>query len=161
MGSGPLSGGEKIAAGVGIGLAIAAGNTLTSELADAFGVDPSKTLRELLTPESRRGWAVLLFAVLPIIAVFEELLFRAVLIGALSVGFGLSPWLLAVVSSIAFAAGHGAQGRLGIVITGLLGLVLAAVFVVTDSLLVVVLAHYLVNAVEFLTEGLDYELFGG
>ena len=33
---------------------------------------------------------------LPIIAVFEELLFRAALIGVLAAGFDLSPWLLAV-----------------------------------------------------------------
>lgn len=50
----------------------------------------------------------------------------------------------------------GAQGRLGIIVTGLLGFVLAAAFVLTESLLVVVVAHYLVNALEFA----GHELFG-
>jgi membrane protease YdiL (CAAX protease family) len=36
-----------------------------------------------------------------------------------------------------------------VAVTALLGLVLAAVFVVTDSLLAAVVAHYVVNAVEF------------
>ena len=70
--------------------------------------------------------------------------------GAFAVGCGVSPWLLAVLSSVAFALGHGAQGPVGVAVTGLLGFVLAAAFVLTGSLLVVVLAHYLVNAIEFL-----------
>jgi membrane protease YdiL (CAAX protease family) len=159
--SGSLSGGETVVAGIGIGLVIAVANTLAGGLADSFDVDPSETLRELLTPESRRGWALLLFVTLPIIAGFEELLFRGILIGAFSAGFDISPWLLVAGSSVAFAAGHGAQGTLGIVVTGLLGFVLAVVFVMTGSLFVVVIAHYIVNAVEFLTEGLGYEPFGG
>nr|WP_245545383.1 CPBP family intramembrane glutamic endopeptidase [Halomicrobium katesii] len=65
---------------------------------------------------------------------------------ALAAGFSLSPWLLAVVSSVVFGAAHGAQGRVGMLVTGGLGLALAAGFVLTDSLLVVVVAHYLVNA---------------
>jgi membrane protease YdiL (CAAX protease family) len=159
VGSGSLAGGETVVAGIGIGLSIAVANTLAGGVADSFDVDPSETLRELLTPESRRGWALLLLVTLPIIAGFEELLFRGILIGAFSAGFDISPWLLVAGSSVAFATGHGAQGTLGIVVTGLLGFVLAVVFVVTGSLFVVVIAHYLVNAVEFLIEGLGYEPF--
>jgi predicted Abi (CAAX) family protease len=41
-------------------------------------------------------------------------------------------------------------------VTGLLGFVLAAGYIVTGSFLVVVVAHYLVNAVEFIAyEGLE------
>jgi membrane protease YdiL (CAAX protease family) len=77
-----------------------------------------------------------------------------VLVGGFAAGFGLSPWPLAVLSSVAFALGHGAQGPLGMVVTGLLGFALAAAFVLTGSLLAVVVAHYLVNALEFL--GAEY-----
>ena len=153
-----VTGWIAVSIGLAVGLAIAAINTLLSRVLDG---DPSADLRELLAPDSPAGWVVLLGVVLPLIAGFEELLFRAVLIGAFSVGFGLSPWLLAVASSIAFAAGHGAQGRLGIVATGVLGFVLAAVFVVTESLLVVVVAHYLINAVEFGLEGVGDGPFSG
>jgi len=91
----------------------------------------------------------LLFVSLPVVAGFEELLFRGVLVGALSAGFDASPWLLAVASSVVFGASHTAQGWTGVLATTLLGLVLAAVYVTTGSLLVVFVAHYVVNAVEF------------
>lgn len=113
------------------------------------GIATPTALREALAPESTAGWAVLFVVVLPVIAGFEELLFRGALIGVGHAGFGLSPWLLAVGSSIAFALGHGAQGRLGIVVTGLLGGALAAVFIYTECLVVVIVAHYVVNAMEF------------
>jgi membrane protease YdiL (CAAX protease family) len=140
--------------GIGVGAGIAAVNTLLGSLIEA---DPGAALRALLTPESTSGWIVLLAVVLPVIAGFEELLFRAILIGGFSAGFGISPWLLSIGASAAFAAGHGAQGRLGIAVTGALGLVLAAVFVATESLLIVVVAHYVINAVEFVLGGIGYD----
>nr|WP_264475307.1 type II CAAX endopeptidase family protein [Halorubellus salinus] len=135
--------------GVALGVALYAVNEVGGSLADAAGLGRSEALRELMAPTSRRGWVVLLGGVLPIVAVFEELLFRGVLVGALSVGFGVSPWLLVVASSVLFGLGHGAQGRLGVLVTGALGVVLATAFVLSGSLLVVVVAHYLVNALEF------------
>jgi membrane protease YdiL (CAAX protease family) len=143
--AGPL----MLGVGVVAGVALAGANTAAGLLASWAGHDPSADLRELLTPETRRGWVLLLGVALPVVAGFEELLFRGVLVGAFAAGFGLSPWLLAVLSSVAFALGHGAQGPVGILVTGTLGFLLAALFVVTGSLLAVVVAHYLVNALEF------------
>ena len=161
IGSGAVSGVTAVGIGIGIGLCLAVVNTAAGAIAGAFDADPSGPLRELLAPDSIAGWLVLLVVVLPIIAGFEELLFRAVLVGGFSVGFDLSPWALAVGSSVAFAAGHGAQGWIGIVATGAFGFVLAAIFVVSGSLLVVAVAHYVVNAVEFVVvEGTGYEPFG-
>jgi membrane protease YdiL (CAAX protease family) len=147
-----------LVAGVGLGVALFGANAVASVVGERFGLGGGEELRRLLTPETAAGWAALLFVVLPVVAGFEELLFRGVLVGALATGFDLSPWLLAAGSSVAFALGHGAQGRAGVVVTGLLGFVLAAAFVLTGSLLVVVVAHYLVNALEFVVhEGLDVE----
>ena len=144
--------------GTVFGLVLYVANEVGAATATHFGFDHDEQLRELLAPDSMRGWLVLLVVVLPIIAVFEELLFRAAMIGAISVGFGIDPWLLAVVSSIAFALGHGMQGSVGVVVTGLLGFVLAAIFVVTGSFLAVVVAHYVVNALEFVVhEGLGFD----
>jgi membrane protease YdiL (CAAX protease family) len=149
---------ELLAAGVGLGVALFGANALASLVGERFGIGGGEELRRLLTPETPAGWAALLLVVLPVVAGFEELLFRGVLVGALATGFDLSPWLLAAGSSVAFALGHGAQGRAGVVVTGLLGFVLAAAFVLTGSLLVVVVAHYLVNALEFVVHGaLDVE----
>jgi membrane protease YdiL (CAAX protease family) len=151
VGPGPLTRGlPALGLGIGFGLALWLANEASAALADAVGAGYDESLRELLTPESRAGWAVLLGFVLPLVALVEEFLFRAAIIGVPAAGFGLSPWALAVVSSAAFAFGHGAQGRVGIAVTGGLGFVLAAGFILTGSLLVVVVAHYLVNAMEFL-----------
>ncbi|WP_436909472.1 CPBP family intramembrane glutamic endopeptidase [Halosimplex marinum] len=152
----PLSTGlPAVAVGVAFGVVLWVGNELASGLAAASGADYDEGLRELLAPEGVRGWGLLLGATLPTIAVVEEFIFRAAVVGAVTPALDASPWLLAVVSSVAFALGHGAQGRVGVLVTGGLGFALAAGFVLTESLLVVVVAHYLVNALEFLVhEGL-------
>ncbi|MCU4925306.1 CPBP family intramembrane metalloprotease [Halobacteria archaeon AArc-dxtr1] len=144
--------------GTAIGIALYLANEIGAAGATWLGFDHDETLREMLAPESRAGWLVLLIVVLPLIAFFEELLFRAALIGVLSAGFDLSPFVLAVVSSIAFGLGHGIQGSVGVLVTAALGFVLALVFIATGSLLVVVVAHYLINAFEFVVhEGLGLE----
>ncbi len=147
--------------GVAFGVLLWIGNEISTTIADAVGAAYDEGVRELLAPESPGGWLLLFGGVLPIIAISEELLFRAALIGVPAASFGLSPWLLAVLSSLAFALGHGAQGRVGVVVTGLLGFVLAAGYVLSGSLLLVVVAHYVVNAAEFFVhEYLDIELDG-
>lgn len=145
-----------VGTGLAVGVVLYGLNATAAAVARWRGLSTPSTLREALAPETAAGWAILLVVVLPIIAGFEELLFRGALIGVVHAGFGVSPWLLAVGSSVAFALGHGAQGRLGIVVTGLLGLGLAATFIWTGSLLVVVVAHYVVNALEFVIhEGVE------
>jgi len=140
---------RPLAAGVGLGVTLHGVNAVGSRMSDRFGFGDATALREAMAPDSAGGWAALLLVVLPLVAGFEELLFRGVLIGAFATGFGLSPWLLAALSSVAFALGHGAQGRVGVVVTGALGFVLAAAYVLTGSLATVIVAHYLVNALEF------------
>jgi membrane protease YdiL (CAAX protease family) len=152
---------------IGLGVALGTGlyvfNQLGASLGDRVGIDSSTALREALAPASAGGWAGLLGIVLPIVAVFEELLFRGALIGGLAVasvelGLAVSPWLFVVGSAVAFAVGHGAQGRGGIVVTGALGGVLGAAFVLTWSLPLVIVAHYVVNALEFVIhEGLEMD----
>ena len=153
----PLSTGwPALAVGVAAGVALYGANEVAASALDRAGVESNEELRELLAPDSTVGWVVLLGAVLPVIAAFEEFLFRAAVVGAVSTGFAVSPWAMAVVSTAAFALGHGMQGPGGVVVTGTLGFVLAALFIVTGSFLVVVVAHYLVNALEFVVhEGLD------
>ncbi len=153
-----VTGSAALAIGVGLGCVLYLGSELGGAIADGLGFEYDEGLRGLLAPDSMRGWVVLLAFVLPVIAFFEEFLFRAALIGTVWAGYGVSPWILAVLSSMLFAVGHGAQGTTGIVVTGLLGFVLATAFVLTESLLVVVVAHYLVNALEFVVhEGLGID----
>jgi membrane protease YdiL (CAAX protease family) len=147
--------------GVALGVGLYAANEAGAWVAERAGIDADESLRELLAPETVGGWLLLLGVVLPLVALVEEFLFRAALVGALAAGFSVSPWLLAVLSSVAFGVGHGLQGPGGVVVTGALGFVLAAAFVLTGSLWVVVVAHYLVNALEFLVhEALDVGVDG-
>ncbi|WP_267163323.1 CPBP family intramembrane glutamic endopeptidase [Halovenus salina] len=139
-----------VAVGVAFGAVLWVANELSTRVADAVGASYDERVRHLLAPDAAGGWVVLLTVALPLIAVSEELLFRAALVGVPAAGLGLNAWALAGVSSLAFALGHGAQGRVGVVVTGTLGFVLAAGYVLTGSLLVVVVAHYVLNAVEFL-----------
>lgn len=136
--------------GLAIGIGLYLGNEVAARLADRLGVGHAERLRELLAPRSLAGWTVLLGGVLPVIATVEELLFRGALIGAIAAGYAVPVWGLAVVSSIAFGLGHGLQGPGGVLVTGALGFVLAATFIVTGSLPTVILAHYVINALEFL-----------
>lgn len=150
-----LTGDPVFAIGVGsiTGLVLYIGSAIGTVTAARLGYDYDERLRDLLTPETPSGWLLLLGGVLPVIAGFEELLFRAALIGVPSALGGIDPWFLAGGSSVAFAFGHGAQGRLGILVTGILGFVLASMFILTNSLLAVVIAHYLVNGLEFIISG--------
>ncbi|MDZ7730063.1 MAG: CPBP family intramembrane glutamic endopeptidase [Natrialbaceae archaeon] len=140
--------------GLGIGSVFGIGLFLVSEgsvwLARQRSIEPDETLREPPSTHVDGSAGSLLAGVaLPIVAIVEELLFRAVLIGALAMVSGLSPALLVLPSAVAFGIGHGLQGRLGIAVTALLGLGLGAGYVLTESLLVVIVAHYLVNLLEF------------
>ncbi|WP_324663170.1 CPBP family intramembrane glutamic endopeptidase [Haloarcula sediminis] len=145
----PLSTGlPAVGVGLAAGVGFWVGNEFAAAVADGFGIGVDESLRELLAPDSPAGWVVLLGVVLPTIAVVEELLFRAAAIGVPVAGLGVPAWAMVVVSSVAFALGHGAQGRVGVVVTGALGAALGVLFVLTNSLLAVVVAHYLVNALE-------------
>lgn len=155
VGVGAVTTGD-IVAGIGIGLALSAGNEASARIADRVGIDYDERLRTMLAPDSTVGWITLLLVVLPLVAIAEELLFRGALVGGLAAGYGLPTWGLVVVSSVLFGFGHGLQGQAGVVVTAALGLGLAAAFVVTGSLTVVIIAHYLVNAIEFVVnEGHD------
>ncbi len=156
----PLSTGlPALALGVGAGVGFWTGSELASLAGDGLGLSFDESLRSQLAPDSRGGWVVLLAGVLPTIAIVEELLFRAAAIGVPVAGLGAPAWLMVLVSSGAFALGHGAQGRVGMAVTGALGTALGALFVLTESLLAVVVAHYLINAIELTVhEGLDIQL---
>ncbi len=79
----------------------------------------------------------------------EELAYRAFLLGVLSTAFG-APWTAAAVTSIAFGLLHAYQGPLGMLRTGLIGFLFAAVVVISGSVWPVVVGHIMIN----LTAGL-------
>lgn len=84
-----------------------------------------------------------LFAVVGVTAgVCEEWLYRGFFLAVVSaLAPGLPAVLLVVVAAVAFGLAHGYQGRTGMLTTGVLGGVLAGVYLSTGSLLLPVLLH--------------------
>jgi membrane protease YdiL (CAAX protease family) len=84
-----------------------------------------------------------LFTVVGVTAgVCEEWLYRGFFLAVVSaVAGGLPTGLLVVVAAVAFGLAHAYQGPVGIVTTGLLGGVMAALYLQTGSLLLPVLLH--------------------
>lgn len=148
--------------GIGLGAVLYLGNEASVHLLDRLGIGYSEALRGALAPDSAVGWVMLLVVVLPVIALAEELLFRAALVGGMEASMGVSPWLLVAISSVLFALGHGIQGTGGIIVTGALGIVLGAAYVISASLVLVSVAHYVINLLEFVVhEGLGVDrVFG-
>jgi membrane protease YdiL (CAAX protease family) len=141
---------QPLLTGIGLGLLIAVGNVLLERVVDAPALRDAETVRQALAPESIAGWASLLLVVIPVIGVSEEVLFRGALVGAVAVGFEVSPWVLVALSSLAFGAAHTAQGPIGVIVTTVFGAILGGAFVLTGNLLVVIVAHAVVDTVEFL-----------
>jgi membrane protease YdiL (CAAX protease family) len=88
-----------------------------------------------------------LFTVVGITAgVCEEWLYRGFFLAVVAaVAGGLSTWALVAVAAVAFGLAHAYQGVVGIVTTGVLGGIMAALYLETGSLLLPVLLHALID----------------
>ncbi len=95
-----------------------------------------------IQPRSRREWPLVILALLSAVLV-EELLFRSLLLG------GFSPYVnvvyFAVAASIFFGLLHFHQGKYGIVAVIVVALILSSLFLWRESLLVIVVAHWVTN----------------
>jgi membrane protease YdiL (CAAX protease family) len=88
-----------------------------------------------------------LFTVVGVTAgICEEWLYRGFFLAVVAaVGGGLPTGVLVVVAAVAFGLAHAYQGPAGIVTTGLLGGVMAAIYLQTGSLLLPVLLHAVID----------------
>jgi membrane protease YdiL (CAAX protease family) len=100
-----------------------------------------------ILPHSRDEWAPVLLALFPAVLV-EELLFRSLLLGGL--GLFLPVSVLVVGTGLLFGWMHSPQGRLGMVMTAAISLLLAGLFLWRGSLLPPLTAHYVVNLLQLL-----------
>lgn len=94
------------------------------------------------TPAERR-----LFTVVGVTAgVCEEWLYRGFFLAVVAALLGgAGTWLLVVVAAAAFGLAHAYQGPAGVLTTGVLGGVMAALYLQTGSLLLPVLLHALID----------------
>jgi membrane protease YdiL (CAAX protease family) len=105
------------------------------------GVSETVVLTRLLP---RTGREKRVFALLSVAAgIGEEVAYRGYAIPTLAVSIGV-PWSVAI-TSIIFGVLHSYQGTLGMVRTGVMGAVLAAGFLMSGSLLPVIVGHALVD----------------
>lgn len=142
--------------GLAVGLGLYLLNEILSVFARRFGSVPEDFLRSALTPDTTEGWILLVSVILPLVALGEELLFRAALLGATPLVSGVPTLGILLISSLLFGLAHAVQGRAGIGVASVLGLGLGSAYLVTGNLFVVVLAHYIVNLLEFVV----HELLG-
>ncbi len=104
-----------------------------------------RSILELVLPRNRREAGLMPFALL-LSVLFEEVLFRSLLIG------GLSPllptaWLI-ICFSIVFGLLHSPQGAWGIVGAGTAGALFSLLFVWQQSLLTPLVAHFVANGAQ-------------
>jgi membrane protease YdiL (CAAX protease family) len=107
----------------------------------------SPAVMQGMIPRNQIEWVLILVPLLLAVAL-EEVLFRALLIGGFSMV--VNPWIMAVASSIVFGLMHSPQGILGIVLVGLVGMLFGAIFILTNSLLIVIIAHFVINLLQII-----------
>ncbi len=107
----------------------------------------SPAIMKSVVPNNPREWILIIIPLLLAVTI-EEVLFRSMLIGGFSIV--VNPWLMAAASSIIFGIMHSPQGKLGVGLTGVVGFILAATFIITQSLVVVISAHYIINFLQIL-----------
>jgi uncharacterized protein len=121
-------------------------NALTLKAIERWGKEIySPVVMKNIMPRTRIEW-LLVPAALFLAVVLEELLFRSLLLGALSQAFPVP--LLAVTFSIVFGLMHSPQGKLGVALTGLLGLWLSLLFIWSGGLLLPLTAHFTINLLQ-------------
>jgi membrane protease YdiL (CAAX protease family) len=105
-----------------------------------------------IRPRSSREWPWVVLALLPI-ALMEELLFRSLLLGAFAPHVNILYFVIGV--SVIFGLLHMPQGEWGVTGVILVSLVLSILFLWRESLLVVVIAHWLMNVMQLVLDALS------
>ena len=138
-----------IIAGICLGLVCQFGvNTISALAIRFFGSDIySPIVLKNVIPKNTLEWFLIIIPLLLAVLV-EEVLFRALAIGGFSTV--INSWVLAVASSILFGMVHVTQGKLGMLVSGTVGFVLAAIFIVANSLLLVITGHFVLNLLQLI-----------
>lgn len=138
---------QDVLLGLGIGLGLAAFLALSTRLLLHLGGARfySHSLLEILLPRNPRETWLILLAFLPAV-LLEELLFRSLLVGALSPL--LPPALLVTAIGLCFGLLHTPQGAWGVLGAGLAGIVFGWLLLTTGSILAPVVAHYVANVAQ-------------
>ena len=96
-----------------------------------------------LMPGNAKELRYFTFGVSVAAGICEELLFRGYLLHVL--GAHMPMWGAVIVSSLAFGAGHVYQGPVHVLRTAVLGGVMAGIYLVTDSIIIPIVLHTLID----------------
>jgi len=78
--------------------------------------------------------------------VCEEIIYRGFLVFLLQATFpGMPIFLIILIPSVLFGLGHFYQGVQGVILTGVLGALLMSLFLVSNSLLFVMILHFIID----------------
>jgi membrane protease YdiL (CAAX protease family) len=133
--------------GIGVGLALALlFYFVTRQIVRRTGKRfYSSVVITYIVPKTNREFYLVLLALIPVV-LLEEVLFRSLLLGGLSL---LVPeGVLLIIFGVVFGLLHSPQGIWGMLGAGLGGIVFGLLFVWSGSLLAPVIAHYVANAVQ-------------
>jgi membrane protease YdiL (CAAX protease family) len=135
--------------GVAVGVVIEMPlNALTNWAIKRFGPQIySPLVISSILPRTREEWAPVLLALFPAVLV-EELLFRSLLLGGMSVFIPVA--VLVIGTALLFGWMHSPQGHLGMIVTAAISIVLAGLFLWRKSLFPALVTHYLVNVLQLL-----------
>src|SRR3954451_2758907 len=144
---------DKLVRDVGLGILLGistqvAANSITVQAVKIWGKDIySPVVMKNIMPRTRIEW-LLLPAALVLGVVLEELLFRSLLIGGLSTTVPVP--ILVVGFAAIFGLMHSPQGNFGVIMTGLIGAWFGILFVWSGSLVLPLVAHYVINFLQLL-----------
>ena len=133
--------------GLAIGLIVQlTTNLITIQTIKIFGRDIySPWLIQNILPRRSSEWPLVALAFIPPV-LMEELLFRTLLIGVFRDILTLP--ILILVTSIVFGLMHQPQGKLGMIIAGVINVVFCILFVWSGQLLLTFVAHYTINCLQ-------------
>ena len=121
-------------------------NLITTQTIKIFGREIySPWLIQNILPRRSGEWPLIALAFIPPV-LMEELLFRTLLIGVFRDIIALP--LLVLVTSIVFGLMHQPQGKLGMMITGVINVIFCVLFIWSGQLLLTFIVHYTVNCLQ-------------
>ena len=136
---------ENIAMGIWLFIPFFFGIVLFQRILQAVGLSTPSTLPSFLFPEGI-GELALAFILIVVVAFSEETIFRGYLILRLK-NITTSLNAAVILSTVIFSLGHGYEGSAGVIITGLIGLVFALVYIWRQSLVAPIVMHFLQNLI--------------
>lgn len=139
---------REAAIGAALFIPLFIGVALLVALLRAAGFPASPQPPAFLLPRSD-GEYVLAVALLSVVAVAEESIFRGYLLRRFSQVTGNRVWAV-IFSSVIFAIGHAYQGPLGVVAVGAIGVGLALVYLWRGSLVAPITMHFIQNCIGML-----------